>query len=202
VSWQISGTYFESCNCEAICPCRRVGGVAIGRSTYGVCMGALSWLIAEGHDDGADLGGLAAVLVFDYDDDEEGSPWRLVLHVDARGDDAQRTALAEILLGKRGGEHVLELPWVRKPCRSQSVVASQIEIDHTLHRQWFRVRDQVVVRAAGPVEADQTVTCIVPGHDRPGTELHVESLRVEEEPFSFSFSGVCGFATEFSYEGP
>jgi hypothetical protein len=202
VSWQISGTYFESCNCDAICPCRRVGGVAIGRSTHGVCIGALSWLVEEGHDDGVDLAGLAAVLVFDYDDDEEGSPWQLLLHVDARGDDAQREALAEILLGRRGGEHVLELPWVRKPCRSQSVVSSRIEVDHTPQRQWFRVRDEVVVRAAGPVETDQTVTCIVPGHDRPGTELHVESLRVEEAPFSFSFTGVCGFSTGFSYQGP
>ena len=24
--WRISGAYFESCNCEAICPCRMVGG--------------------------------------------------------------------------------------------------------------------------------------------------------------------------------
>lgn len=202
MSWQISGTYFESCNCEVICPCRRIGGVPGGRSTYGICMGALSWAIQEGHDDGVDLGGLAAVLVFDYDDDEQGSPWRLVLHVDARGDERQRAALADILLGRRGGEHVLELPWVRKPCRSQSVVTSRIDVDHTPHRQWFRVRDRVVVRAAGPVETDQTVTCIVPGHDRPGTELHVHSLSVREEPFSFSFTGVCGFAVAFSYGGP
>ena len=24
--WRIRGAYFESCNCEAICPCRMVGG--------------------------------------------------------------------------------------------------------------------------------------------------------------------------------
>jgi hypothetical protein len=31
--WTIVGSYFEVCNCEAICPCRRVGERAGGRST-------------------------------------------------------------------------------------------------------------------------------------------------------------------------
>ena len=47
-AWRISGTYLEVCNCEAICPCRRIGGVTGGRSTYGECTGALSWAFTEG----------------------------------------------------------------------------------------------------------------------------------------------------------
>lgn len=47
--WELSGTYLESCNCDAICPCRRVGGVAGGRSTHGLCVGALSWIVQSGH---------------------------------------------------------------------------------------------------------------------------------------------------------
>ena len=46
--WRISGTYLEACNCEAICPCRRVGGRQGGRSTGGVCLGSLSWQIDTG----------------------------------------------------------------------------------------------------------------------------------------------------------
>jgi hypothetical protein len=60
VGWRIAGAYFESCNCEAICPCRMVGGVPGGRSTYGVCYGTLAWRIDEGHADDLDLSGLAA----------------------------------------------------------------------------------------------------------------------------------------------
>ena len=48
VAWQISGSYLEACNCEAICPCRRIGGRAGGRSSFGECLGALSWLVTEG----------------------------------------------------------------------------------------------------------------------------------------------------------
>jgi hypothetical protein len=46
--WQISGKYLEACNCEAICPCRTIDGTRDGRSTYGICTGALSWGIERG----------------------------------------------------------------------------------------------------------------------------------------------------------
>jgi hypothetical protein len=26
LDWHVRGSYFEACNCEAICPCRSVGG--------------------------------------------------------------------------------------------------------------------------------------------------------------------------------
>src|SRR3954469_2170562 len=57
MSWWIRGTYFESCNCDAICPCRRIDGAGGGRSTHGVCMGVLSWLIEDGAAGGADVAG-------------------------------------------------------------------------------------------------------------------------------------------------
>ena len=47
-AWRVAGTYFEACNCDAVCPCRRQGGRAGGRSTYGVCDFALSWWIESG----------------------------------------------------------------------------------------------------------------------------------------------------------
>jgi hypothetical protein len=76
--WRISGTYLEACNCDAICPCRRIGGRQGGRSTYGVCLGSLSWLIEEGEAGEVELGGMCAVLANRYDDDEPCSPWSFV----------------------------------------------------------------------------------------------------------------------------
>ena len=105
--WRIAGRYFESCNCDAICPCRMVDGVEGGRSTHGICFGVLSWLIDEGRAGDVELGGLAAAIVCRYDDDEPGSPWSILVHVDARGDERQREALASILLGLVGGDDVL-----------------------------------------------------------------------------------------------
>ncbi len=60
--WRIAGSYFESCNCDAICPCRTVGERRGGRSTHGVCHGVLSWLVEDGRAGDVDLSGLAAAF--------------------------------------------------------------------------------------------------------------------------------------------
>ena len=83
LSWEISGSYLEACNCEAICPCRRIGGRPGGRSTYGECLGALSWIVEEGRAGDVDLAHMRAVLASRYHDDEPGSPWTFALFVDA-----------------------------------------------------------------------------------------------------------------------
>src|SRR5207249_38154 len=96
-------SYFEACNCEAICPCRQIGDRTGGRSTYGVCQFALSWSILTGHADGIELAGRQAVLAGWYDDDEPGSRWRVVLWVDEGASDAELDAMADIFLGRAGG---------------------------------------------------------------------------------------------------
>jgi hypothetical protein len=114
-AWRVAGSYLESCNCEAICPCRRIDGVMGGRSTYGICLGALSWRIVEGHVDAVKLDGLGVVLASRYSDDEEGSPWSFVLYLDDRADEAQREALEAIFTGRLGGSQVDHFP-----CASRS----------------------------------------------------------------------------------
>ena len=66
--WRVRGSYFEGCNCEAICPCRAVHGRPGGPSTYGECFGALSWIVEAGHADGLDLSGLSVVMTLRYFD--------------------------------------------------------------------------------------------------------------------------------------
>jgi hypothetical protein len=197
--WAISGTYLESCNCEAICPCRRVDGTPGDRSTYGVCAGALSWVVSDGHAGEVDLTGLAAVLAFVYDDDVEGSPWTFRIYVDERGDGHQREALARILNGELGGTPQQQCPWVWKAAKPLGWAAAPIDIDHTPKRGWFRVRDQVTVRVREAVPGDQAVTCVIPGHDRPGTEVVCDELAVHHEPLSFEMTARCGYESTFAY---
>jgi hypothetical protein len=190
LSFRIRGSYFESCNCEAICPCRMVGGVLGGRSTYGLCLGVLCWQIDDGYVGEVDVSGLGVVLVIRYHDDEPGSPWSVILHVDERGGEAQRAALERLFL-----HELRELPWIRKQRHVIDVRASPIEIDGT----HVRIGEQVTVRATQRVETDQPVACGIPGYDRVGYELYADELRVEDEPFSYRLEGNCAFATDFDY---
>jgi hypothetical protein len=197
--WRIAGSYFESCNCEAICPCRMIGGVRGGRSTYGICYGVLSWLVEEGHAGDVDLGGLHVALVTQYDDDEAGSPWRFVLHVDERGDKRQRDALRAILLGELGGDDVLRLPWVRKPSELIDVRVSPITLARVNGGHELRIGGAVELRATREVEGQDEVRCLIPGYHEPGVELYADVLAVADDPFTYELRGNCAYASRFDY---
>jgi hypothetical protein len=199
VSFSVRGSYFESCNCEAICPCRMVDGVKGGRSTYGICYGALSWRIEEGAVGEVDVTGLCAALIVRYDDDEPGSPWSIVLHVDDRGSAKQQEALADVFLGRLSGPHVDTLPWIRKASHLLDVRVSTIELtpDGDGHR--LRVGDAVRLSATRPVESRSDVSCLISGYERIGRELYADELVVDDDPFAWELSGNCAFAADFEY---
>ena len=201
MSWRISGRYFESCNCDPICPCRRIDGVGGGRSTHGVCMGVLSWLIESGEAEGADLVGQPVAMAIRYSDDEEGSPWSWVLYLDAGAAPEQQRALEGIFTGRLGGDAETHFPWAWKPSELFAVRPVQIDVDHSRRRQWLRVRDLLSVRIRDRYDGAETVTCVIPGHDRSGEELVADELVVEDDALAFSFRGVCGYGSDFDYGG-
>lgn len=197
--WRIAGTYLEACNCEAVCPCRTVGGRKGGRSTEGFCTGALSWQIDDGTAGEEDLAGLRVVLTLRYDDDEPGSPWDFFLYLDERADDAQSETLEGIFLGRLGGTPEVQLPWVWKESRLLGVHSVAIEIDHTPGRGWFRAGGEVTVRVREPLADTEAVTCVIPGHHRPGREVVADRLAVADGPLAFKLSGKCGYESSFAY---
>jgi hypothetical protein len=197
--WRISGTYLEACNCEVICPCRRIGGRTGGRSTNGVCLGSLSWQIEEGEAGEVGLAGMRAVLANRYDDDEAGSAWSFVLYFVGGGDGRQREALECIFLGRLGGTPELQFPWVWKPSDLLGVRHVAIEVDHTPGRGWFRAGSEVTVRVREPLRDQEPVTCVIPGHHRSGREIVAELLTVQDGPLEFELSGKCGYESTFEY---
>jgi len=191
MSWSIRGTYFESCNCDAICPCRRINGVPGGRSTHGVCMGVLSWLIEEGASDGTDLSGLPVALVVRYSDDEPGSPWTWILYVDVRATDEQRAALEAIYTGRAGGDAQAHFPWAWKASELAAVRPVAFDVDlHPLPRRELALHAPpvpvLVRRAVAPpdhvqrVDAGSGVDFVMEG-DNLQTRHRVELFEVGDE---------------------
>jgi hypothetical protein len=150
--WAISGSYYEVCNCEAICPCRQHGTRKGGRSSYGSCDFALSWRVLEGHAGDVDLSDLSVVLAGSYRVDEPGAPWRVVLYVDERGRPEQQQALTDIFLGHAGG------PTLRNFARAigevYAVRPAQIELHHVPNQEHIAVEHYVTARTAQPVNCD------------------------------------------------
>lgn len=197
--WRVAGTYFEACNCDAICPCRWQGGrkVTAGGSSYGVCDFALSWRIVDGSHGSVSLSGLSIVMAGSYRDDEAGKPWRVTLYVDDRASDEQASSLADIFLGRAGGgtfenfgKRIGEVYAVRR---------ARIDLDHTPRKWFMRAGTWVYVRSSTIAPSELPVSCGIPGHDRPGNELIADELRVSDAPLEFELRGRCGFETDFQY---
>jgi hypothetical protein len=195
--WRVAGTYFESCNCDAICPCRRSDGAEGGKSTHGVCDFALSWWVQLGHHNDEMLDGLAVVMAGSYEDRPRWKPWEVALLIDERASTQAQSALAEIFLGKAGGTPMANYTMAIGEVRS--IRPARIRLDHRRGHERIEVEAVVEVEAGEPAAPDGAVSCGIPGHDHPGTEVHAKVLSVEESGFKFRYSGVCGFTTSFDY---
>lgn len=196
-SWQVSGTYFEACNCEAVCPCRRVGGRGGGRSTYGNCDFALSWHVAVGAADGVELGSLDVVLAGSYDDDEPGQPWRVALYVDERATSQQHDCLSDIFLGRAGGTVLTN--FAAAIGQVHAIRKARVSLEHRRGSEAIRAGEWVSVEGVHEVQVGEPVSCGIPGHDQAGREVTTDLLRVADGPLRWEVTGRCGFAAEFAY---
>ena len=155
-------------------------------------------LIEEGAASGIDLAGLPVAMAVRYSDDEPGSPWTWVLYLDALASGEQRAALEGIFTGRFGGDAATHFPWAWKASELVAVRPVAIEVDHTRRRQRLRIRDRVSVRIRDHYDGEETVSCVIPGHEQGGEELVADELVVEDER---TYTGVCGYGATFDYSG-
>ncbi len=198
MSWSVSGTYYEACNCEAVCPCRRQGERTGGRSTYGRCDFVLSWMVEQGDVDGRDLSELAVVMVGSYSDDEPGAPWRVVLFVDETADEVRRNDLSDVFLGRLGGD--TDRLYGRLVAEVSMVRPASIQLVHERTRWRIGVSSFVEVRSTLEALTTGPVTCGISNH-LPGSELISDIHVVAAPPFAWDIRRRCAFASRFAYTG-
>jgi len=194
--WSVAGSYYEVCNCEAICPCRRSGGRKGGRPSYELCDFAVSWWIKQGRAGAIDLADLKVVMVGRWERTPE-NPWHVTLYVDDRATPAQKDALAAVFLGRAGGSPARS--YAANIVEVHAVKSARIDLDHTPVRERIEVAPYLTVRTREAVPHDFSVTCGIPGHEHPGQEIRAELFRYEDPPYDWDVRGKCGFATNFAY---
>ena len=108
--WTLAGEYFESCNCEILCPCLLLGA----RPTEGHCDVVLAFHIEKGQYGNVDLSGLNAVQALTTPGVMSAGGGTLAVYVDDRATEEQRAALEAIFTGAAGGPPSLFGPMVAK----------------------------------------------------------------------------------------
>src|SRR4029077_7705166 len=103
-NWQLSGDYFENCNCNVVCPCL-ISPVPplTSRPTQGVCDVALAFHIDRGSYGAVALDGLNLAMIAHTLGPMADGNWSVAIYLDERGKDRQAEALGAIFGGGEGG---------------------------------------------------------------------------------------------------
>ncbi|MGO9604534.1 MAG: DUF1326 domain-containing protein [Candidatus Binataceae bacterium] len=117
--WHIEGEYFESCNCEVLCPCLLSASQA--RPTEGHCDVVLAFHVGKGSYGKTDISGLNAVHALTTPGPMAKGGGTLAVYVDNRANDEQRAALEAIFTGSAGGPPALFGPMIAKRMPTRSV---------------------------------------------------------------------------------
>lgn len=197
-SWSLSGTYFESCNCETACPC-----VFLSEPTEDDCTVLVGWHIDDGEADGIDLDGLNVALAVISPGHMAKVQWTAALYLDERADGKQSDALTRIFTGQAGG-HPERLAGHIGDVLGVSSVAMEFAADGR-HRS-MRIGDvgSVEIEAIeGQQGGDVTVTghplAIAPGN--PVTVARSTNFEYRDHGLDWELSEKNGFFSPFAYQG-
>ena len=100
MAWKVSGTYFETCSCELVCPC--TASLSLG-ATYDRCKVTLVFNIVAGDVEGTDVSGLKVAVIGDTPKVMSDGNWRLGVFIDAAASDEQAAKLGAVFGGQLGG---------------------------------------------------------------------------------------------------
>ena len=111
--WQLSGDYFENCNCNVVCPCLISPGAPLtARPSQGQCDVALVFHIDSGKYGEVSLDGLNVAVIAHAPGPMGEGNWTLAAYIDERADERQTAALGAIFGGAEGGPMAIFAPLV------------------------------------------------------------------------------------------
>jgi hypothetical protein len=100
-TWHVSGQYFETCNCDFVCPC--IPGQLAVRPTKGQCEFAMAFQIEHGNYGTVSLDGLGFIVLGLTPEEMGKGNWSVGLIADDRASAEQRDAITAIASGAAGG---------------------------------------------------------------------------------------------------
>lgn len=123
--WQLSGDYFENCNCRVLCPCLvSTAPPLTARPTEGACDVALVFHIETGHYGSVSISGLNTAVIAHTPGPMADGNWTVGLYIDDRAAEPQAEALGTIFTGAAGGPMAAFAPLIGNSLGARKVPIS------------------------------------------------------------------------------
>jgi hypothetical protein len=197
--WSLSGSYFETCNCEDACPC-----VFLSPPTTGDCTVLVAWHVDRGNFGNVKLDGMNVALAAHSPGHMMKVKWEAALYLDARASEEQRNVLTQIFGGQAGGVPAALGNFIGKVHGVKAV-----EFDYSAEGKKRSLSIPGVVDAEieaiqGQKGSDVTISnqpmAVAPGHSAVVSKS--KKLSYHDYGMNWDVSGKNGFYSTFDYSGP
>jgi hypothetical protein len=198
MSWNLKGSYVETCSCDLMCPCNLTFDHG---ATYEFCRATLAFVIREGEVDGTDVRGRRVVTIIDTPKVMTEGNWRLGLFVDERASDEQLDQLAGVFGGQKGGPMEAATPLIgemlgveRAPFDlAEEGLRHSVKIGDAID---FEIEDIVPFG----VETGEPVRLVGVNHPASSEFNAAEATRSKISAFGIEYEGKTGIsASEFAW---
>jgi len=198
MSWNLSGSYFETCSCDVICPC--TASLSLG-ATKDRCKVVLVFNIESGEVEGTDVSGLVVAAVADTPKVMSEGNWRLGVVIDADASDEQAEKLGGVFSGALGGPMEALGPLVGE---NLGMERQPIEVREDGLTHAVRIGDEVdfEIEDIVPFGVESGEPAKITGIFHPvGSELTVSrATRSSVNAFGIQYEGKAGFSSsEFAW---
>ncbi|MDN5894955.1 MAG: DUF1326 domain-containing protein [Nocardioides sp.] len=198
MSWNLSGSYFESCNCDSACPC-----VFLSPPTTGECTAIVGWHINEGSFEALRLDGLNVALAVHSPGHMAQTPWRVALYLDDQGSEEQQGALGSIFSGSAGGHPAVLAGHIGEVLGVASAPIAFEDQDGSRTMRVAEVADVKIMALAGQGGAQVTIAnhplAVAPGQELVAARS--DHLRFTDHGYEWELSQRNGFFSPFAYSG-
>ena len=193
MSWNLEGTYFETCSCEVVCPC--TASLALG-ADYDRCRVTLVFNVTRGEVEGTDVSGLKVAAIADTPKVMSDGNWRLGVFLDAAASDEQAEKLGAVFGGQLGGPMEALGPLVGE---NLGVERAPIEVREDGLRHSVRIGDVIDFEIEDVVSfgVESGEPARLTGIFHPaGSELTIsKATRSKIDAFGIEYEGKSGFSS-------
>jgi hypothetical protein len=200
MAWRLDGKYFESCSCDAICPCTWSAFTA--RATLDRCRALLAYHVESGEVDGVDVSGLSFALFLDTPPVMSEGNWRVGVFLDEAASDRQAEQLGLVLSGQAGGPPAMLGPLIGEMLGVQKARITYHEDGRGHHVSIgdaidVGVEDFVAIDGHDPVR----LTEVLHPSNTTLTVAPARAARLSTFGIEWGREGQSGFSAPFSWSG-